>query len=127
MNIEKECPKLAAWVNRCMEREAVSKTLPDPHKFYDYLLEMQKKKGQYVIIWNDVWLFSEQLRTKFPSLFHLAAAKDSLVAENWVKVGQIGCWAVPWSDQFSTAAECEEWQSLNAAIESIYVNQLEDR
>ncbi|KAI7734921.1 hypothetical protein M8C21_017600 [Ambrosia artemisiifolia] len=46
MNIEKECPKLAAWVNRCMEREAVSKTLPDPHKFYDYLLEMQNKKGQ---------------------------------------------------------------------------------
>nr|ALG05147.1 glutathione S-transferase [Helianthus annuus] len=45
MNIERECPKLAAWVNRCMERESVSKTLPRPHKFYEFILEMQKKKG----------------------------------------------------------------------------------
>ncbi|KAJ0759459.1 putative glutathione transferase [Helianthus annuus] len=45
MNIERECPKLAAWVNRCLERESVSKTLPHPHKFYEFILEMQKKKG----------------------------------------------------------------------------------
>lgn len=43
MNIEKECPKLIEWVNRCMERESVSKSLPDPHKIYDYMLEKQKK------------------------------------------------------------------------------------
>ncbi|XP_076899894.1 putative glutathione S-transferase [Bidens hawaiensis] len=46
MNIEKECPKLAAWVKRCMERESVTKSLPDAHKFYELVLEMQKKKGQ---------------------------------------------------------------------------------
>ncbi|KAI7730894.1 hypothetical protein M8C21_022669, partial [Ambrosia artemisiifolia] len=45
MDIDKECPKLAAWVKRCMEREAVSKSLPDSHKFYDFALEIQKKKG----------------------------------------------------------------------------------
>ncbi|KAI7730895.1 hypothetical protein M8C21_022670 [Ambrosia artemisiifolia] len=43
MNIEKECPKLAAWVNRCMERESVSKTLSDPHQFYDLVLEHNRK------------------------------------------------------------------------------------
>ncbi|KAI3770030.1 hypothetical protein L6452_01150 [Arctium lappa] len=45
MNIEKECPKLIAWVKRCMERESVSKSLPDPHKVYEFLSEMQKKIG----------------------------------------------------------------------------------
>ncbi|KAI3770032.1 hypothetical protein L6452_01152 [Arctium lappa] len=43
MNIEKEYPKLIAWVKRCMERESVSKSLPDPHKVYEFLLERQKK------------------------------------------------------------------------------------
>ncbi|KAF5812433.1 putative glutathione transferase [Helianthus annuus] len=43
MNIERECPKLAAWVNRCMEREAVSKSLPHPHKIYEF--DQKKKKG----------------------------------------------------------------------------------
>ncbi|KAK9054361.1 hypothetical protein SSX86_025439 [Deinandra increscens subsp. villosa] len=41
MSIEKECPKLAAWVKRCMERETVSKNLPDPHKFYEFVMKMQ--------------------------------------------------------------------------------------
>ncbi|CAH9096086.1 unnamed protein product [Cuscuta europaea] len=31
-SIETECPKLIGWAKRCMERESVSKTLPDPHK-----------------------------------------------------------------------------------------------
>ncbi|GJW24928.1 glutathione S-transferase [Tanacetum coccineum] len=34
MSIEKECPKLVAWVKRCMERESVSKFIPDPYKIY---------------------------------------------------------------------------------------------
>ncbi|KAJ0829307.1 putative glutathione transferase [Helianthus annuus] len=46
MNIERECPKLAAWVNRCMEREAVSKSLPHPHKIYEFDQKKKKKKGQ---------------------------------------------------------------------------------
>lgn len=33
--IEDECPKLMAWVKRCMERESVSKILPDPVEMYD--------------------------------------------------------------------------------------------
>nr|CAC24549.1 glutathione S-transferase [Cichorium intybus x Cichorium endivia] len=45
ISIEKECPKLVAWAKRCMERESVSKTLPDPHKVYEYALELMKKLG----------------------------------------------------------------------------------
>ncbi|KAL0311391.1 UNVERIFIED_CONTAM: putative glutathione S-transferase parC [Sesamum angustifolium] len=35
LNIEEHCPKLIAWAKRCMEREAVSKSLADPEKIYD--------------------------------------------------------------------------------------------
>ena len=45
MDIEKECPKLIEWVKRCMERESVSKSLPDPHKIYEFMLEKMKKVG----------------------------------------------------------------------------------
>ncbi|KAK1423787.1 hypothetical protein QVD17_19095 [Tagetes erecta] len=43
MSIEEECPKLAAWVKRCMKRESVSKSLPDPHKFHELLMERLNK------------------------------------------------------------------------------------
>ncbi|KAL4555887.1 hypothetical protein LXL04_038519 [Taraxacum kok-saghyz] len=45
MSIEKECPKIVAWAKRCMERESVSKSLAEPHKVYEYVLELQKKLG----------------------------------------------------------------------------------
>ncbi|KAK1422286.1 hypothetical protein QVD17_25287 [Tagetes erecta] len=44
-SIEKECPKLIAWAKRCMQRESVSKTLPDPKKIYDFVVEMRSKFG----------------------------------------------------------------------------------
>ncbi|XP_016515111.1 putative glutathione S-transferase parC [Nicotiana tabacum] len=44
-SIEAECPKLAAWGKRCMQRESVSKSLPDPHKIYEVLLEFRKNYG----------------------------------------------------------------------------------
>ncbi|KAL3734005.1 hypothetical protein ACJRO7_023368 [Eucalyptus globulus] len=42
-NIVEECPKLAAWAKRCMQRESVAKSLPDQHKLYDYIMERRKK------------------------------------------------------------------------------------
>ncbi|KAL0301304.1 UNVERIFIED_CONTAM: putative glutathione S-transferase parC [Sesamum radiatum] len=45
LNIEEHCPKLIAWAKRCMEREAVSKSLADPEKIYDFVLVMTKKLG----------------------------------------------------------------------------------
>ncbi|KAF5178200.1 Glutathione s-transferase u19 [Thalictrum thalictroides] len=36
-SVEAECPKLGAWGKRCMEKESVSKSLPDPHKVYDII------------------------------------------------------------------------------------------
>ncbi|KAI7984251.1 putative glutathione S-transferase parA [Camellia lanceoleosa] len=46
-NIEAQCPKLMAWVQRCLEKESVSKSLHDPHKVYDYVLQLRKRFGVY--------------------------------------------------------------------------------
>lgn len=40
--MEAKCPKLMAWAKRCMQRESVSKTLPDEKKLYDRVVEMKK-------------------------------------------------------------------------------------
>ncbi|RWR93337.1 putative glutathione S-transferase parA [Cinnamomum micranthum f. kanehirae] len=45
LGIENECPKLIALVKRCMEKESVSKVLPDPHKVYDFVGDLMKKYG----------------------------------------------------------------------------------
>ena len=45
ISIEKECPKLVAWVKRCKERKSVSMSLADPHKIYEFALQLQKKYG----------------------------------------------------------------------------------
>ncbi|XP_058097755.1 probable glutathione S-transferase [Magnolia sinica] len=44
-SIEEECPKLIAWVKRCMEKESVSKTLPDPVKVHGFVGILKKKYG----------------------------------------------------------------------------------
>ncbi|XP_010941008.1 glutathione S-transferase 3-like [Elaeis guineensis] len=44
-SIEKECPKLMAWVRRCNEKESVSKVLPDPHKVYERNCGLKKRLG----------------------------------------------------------------------------------
>ncbi|MCL7031493.1 hypothetical protein MKW94_013893 [Papaver nudicaule] len=44
-SVEKECPELMAWVKRCMEKESVSKTIPDPEKVYDFSLVLRQKFG----------------------------------------------------------------------------------
>ncbi|XP_042477394.1 glutathione S-transferase U25-like [Macadamia integrifolia] len=41
-SMEAEFPKLVAWGKRCMERESVSKSLPDPHMIYDYAMDRRK-------------------------------------------------------------------------------------
>ncbi|XP_058071497.1 glutathione S-transferase 3-like [Magnolia sinica] len=43
LNMEEECPTLMGWVKRCMEKDSVSKTLPDPHKLYEFVESMRKK------------------------------------------------------------------------------------
>ncbi|KAL7249791.1 hypothetical protein ACSBR1_011883 [Camellia fascicularis] len=44
-SIEAECPKLISWAKRCMERESVAKTLPDPHRVHGFVLELKKRHG----------------------------------------------------------------------------------
>ncbi|XP_077242224.1 putative glutathione S-transferase parA [Tasmannia lanceolata] len=41
-SVEKECPTIIAWVERCKEKESVSKSLQDPQKIYE-LVAMLKK------------------------------------------------------------------------------------
>ncbi|KAK7272666.1 hypothetical protein RJT34_29408 [Clitoria ternatea] len=42
-SVENECPRFMAWVRRCNQRESVSKTLPDPFKVFDFVLEIKKR------------------------------------------------------------------------------------
>ncbi|KAF3443060.1 hypothetical protein FNV43_RR16981 [Rhamnella rubrinervis] len=42
-SIEGECPKIIAWVKRCLQKKSVSETLPDSKKVYDFVSEMRKK------------------------------------------------------------------------------------
>jgi len=43
--MEVECPKIIAWVKRCLKRESVAKTLPDQKKVFEYVMEMKKRLG----------------------------------------------------------------------------------
>ncbi|KAJ4981790.1 hypothetical protein NE237_032627 [Protea cynaroides] len=44
-SIEAACPKLISWGKRCMEKESVSKSLPDPKKIYEFILQLKKVFG----------------------------------------------------------------------------------
>ncbi|GLT64705.1 hypothetical protein SLA2020_371820 [Shorea laevis] len=44
-SIEAECPKIIAWAKRCMQKESVSKSLPDHEKVYGFVLELKKRFG----------------------------------------------------------------------------------
>ncbi|XP_043701065.1 glutathione S-transferase U25-like [Telopea speciosissima] len=44
-SMEAEFPKLVAWGKRCMEKESVSKSLADPHKIYNFVMERRKIMG----------------------------------------------------------------------------------
>ncbi|KAA8547654.1 hypothetical protein F0562_004083 [Nyssa sinensis] len=43
--VEDHCPKLSAWMKRCMERESVAKLLPDPEKVYEFVIMFRKMNG----------------------------------------------------------------------------------
>ncbi|CAI0460136.1 unnamed protein product [Linum tenue] len=43
--VEAECPKLSAWIKRCMEKETVAKVIPDPEKIYEFVVNLRKMFG----------------------------------------------------------------------------------
>ncbi|XP_023552159.1 probable glutathione S-transferase [Cucurbita pepo subsp. pepo] len=45
LSIEAECPKIMGWAKRCLEKESVSKSLPDSKKVYDCAVQMKKAHG----------------------------------------------------------------------------------
>ncbi|XP_009614585.1 putative glutathione S-transferase [Nicotiana tabacum] len=42
-SVEAECPKLISWVKRCLERDSVSKTLPDSEKVCEFAVEWNER------------------------------------------------------------------------------------
>ncbi|KAF2286195.1 hypothetical protein GH714_011599 [Hevea brasiliensis] len=44
-SIEPECPVLIAWAKRCLQKESVSESVPDPEKVYEFVLVLKKKFG----------------------------------------------------------------------------------
>lgn len=45
LSIQEELPGIAAWVERCRERESVSKAVPEPSQFYDIICQARKLQG----------------------------------------------------------------------------------
>lgn len=41
-SFDEECPKLMVWVRKCLEKESVSKSLPDSMKIYESAVAMKK-------------------------------------------------------------------------------------
>ncbi|KAJ8432166.1 hypothetical protein Cgig2_029007 [Carnegiea gigantea] len=41
--LKEECPKLVAWAKRCMQRESVLHSLPDPHNMLGFSLQLKHK------------------------------------------------------------------------------------
>ncbi|KAI3953064.1 hypothetical protein MKW98_020259 [Papaver atlanticum] len=44
-SIEDFCPKLVAWAKKCMQKESVSKSLPDQERIYGFVLRLKKFYG----------------------------------------------------------------------------------
>ncbi|KAK4285184.1 hypothetical protein QN277_001915 [Acacia crassicarpa] len=42
---EEHCPKFIAWAKRCMQRDTVAKSLPDPKQVYEFVLILRKAFG----------------------------------------------------------------------------------
>nr|WOW98177.1 glutathione S-transferase U19 [Populus alba x Populus glandulosa] len=44
-SIEAQCPKIIAWANRCLKKESVAKSLAEPGKVHELVLEIRKSLG----------------------------------------------------------------------------------
>ncbi|MCL7036666.1 hypothetical protein MKW94_019526 [Papaver nudicaule] len=44
-SIEEECPKIVAWVKKCLEIKSVHESLPDSQKVYEFVLQLKKVFG----------------------------------------------------------------------------------
>ncbi|KAK6931030.1 hypothetical protein RJ641_002823 [Dillenia turbinata] len=45
LSMEAECPKLLAWAKRCVQRESVSRSLPDQKKLMERISDFRKRLG----------------------------------------------------------------------------------
>lgn len=43
--VEDHCPKLSAWIKRCMKRKSVAKVIPNPEKVCEFVAMMRKMQG----------------------------------------------------------------------------------
>ena len=44
-SVEAKHPKIIAWAKRCMQKESVSKSLPDQKRVYEFALRLRSKLG----------------------------------------------------------------------------------
>ncbi|XP_062017222.1 probable glutathione S-transferase [Rosa rugosa] len=44
-SVEEESPDFIAWAKRCLQKESVSRSLPDQDKVYDFVVQLRKLKG----------------------------------------------------------------------------------
>ncbi|KAL9383109.1 hypothetical protein Peur_023432 [Populus x canadensis] len=44
-SIEAQCPKIIAWANRCLQKESVAKSLAEPGKVHELVMEIRKSLG----------------------------------------------------------------------------------
>lgn len=44
-SVEAECPKIIDWVKRCMQKESVSKSVPDGEKVLEFVRILRNKFG----------------------------------------------------------------------------------
>ncbi|XP_015888468.2 probable glutathione S-transferase [Ziziphus jujuba] len=44
-SVEAECPKIIIWAKRCLQKESVSKSLPDHKKILGFVVELRKRFG----------------------------------------------------------------------------------
>ncbi|KAI3453152.1 hypothetical protein Pfo_009815 [Paulownia fortunei] len=47
ISLEAECSRLMAWNKRCMERESFSKSLQEPHKIHDFVVQLRARRGLF--------------------------------------------------------------------------------
>ena len=69
-------------------------------KWYDSRVEWVLGDGNQVRLWEDIWVYSQTLKEKFPRLFSLSMCKDIVISDvgDWVHIvsGATFRWNLTW-------------------------------
>lgn len=79
---------VGVWNNICRIKHALLEYGLDVHDIFNVVLE----SGQQTLFWYDQWLGSENLKTKYPTLFELETKKRCKVSERIVDSNHVWSW-----------------------------------